>query len=716
MSAPRPRLGLRWLPSIGVLGSVLLWCWWQIRSLGDVRLHLTTFYGWFGLAFLAYLAALWLVQRAEQDGSAPRLRWVLLGWILAVAVICRGFLLGTVPTLSDDIYRYRWDGWVQRAGLDPYAYPPAHPRLAFLRDPEFHRVNFPELRTVYPPVTELAFRLGVALGETLTAQKLVFVSAEAVLALSLWGLLLQRGRSPLWLVAYLWHPLPMLEVAGSGHNDALGIACLWLGLWAWGAGWRMGSALAWAGAFLSKFASAVLVPWWWFRRTARRWLGLLCVLAALPLALHPAAVRALVESLSAVTMRFESNASVYLLVVRLLGDAGLARAVSIGAWLAWLLWWARREADPIRYVLGGFGAAALLSPALHPWYLVWLVPCFCFWRMPALVALTGTAVLSYTVWPGRLADGSWVIPVWARALEYAPVLLLGLWSLRRLFVRRGPTPSSFLHTGAPGMTADVASHTVQHTAHSTQHTGRRVAVIIPARNEAAALPRVLADIPHELVHEVIVVDNGSTDGTADAGRAAGARVVSEPTPGYGRACLAGVAALQASTDTLVFMDGDHSDDPEDLPRLLEPIARGEADLVIGSRVARAQPGSLTVPQRLGNRLACALMQRMFGFRYTDLGPFRAIRRDALERLQMRDRAFGWTVEMQAKAIRQGLRIVEVPVRYRPRIGRSKISGTLTGTLRAGFAILATILRIAVAPQTSSDHTQHPAASRSTFLE
>ena len=219
------------------------------------------------------------------------------------------------------------------------------------------------------------------------------------------------------------------------------------------------------------------------------------------------------------------------------------------------------------------------------------------------------------------------------------------------------------------------------------------AIVIPARNEAAALGQVLAEIPRGLAHEIIVVDNGSTDGTADVARRGGARVVTEPTPGYGRACLAGVAALDAASDIVVFMDADHSDYPEELPLLLAPIEEGRADLVIGSRTAKAQPGSLTPQQQFGNWLACALMRVGFGVRFTDLGPFRAIRREALEQLGMNDQAFGWTVEMQAKAARARLRVVEAPVRYRPRIGRSKISGTLSGTIRAGAAIISTIVRI-----------------------
>lgn len=225
----------------------------------------------------------------------------------------------------------------------------------------------------------------------------------------------------------------------------------------------------------------------------------------------------------------------------------------------------------------------------------------------------------------------------------------------------------------------------------------QVGIIIPARNEAGALGRVLAEIPRAFVHEIIVVDNGSTDGTASVARQGRARVITEPIPGYGRACLAGLSALSPSVDVVVFLDGDHSDDASELPMLLAPIIQGQADLVIGSRVARAQRGSLTPQQRVGNRLACWLIQRCFRVQYTDLGPFRAIRREALAQLSMQDQAFGWTVEMQAKAAREGLRVQEVSVSYRPRIGRSKISGTLSGTVRAGWAILTTILRIAIQP-------------------
>jgi glycosyltransferase involved in cell wall biosynthesis len=219
----------------------------------------------------------------------------------------------------------------------------------------------------------------------------------------------------------------------------------------------------------------------------------------------------------------------------------------------------------------------------------------------------------------------------------------------------------------------------------------RVAVVIPALDEEQAIGLVLRELP-PLAESVVVVDNGSRDRTAEVARANGARVVEEPRRGYGQACLAGIAAVPEA-DVIAFLDADRSDHPDQLPRLLEPILAGQADLVIGSRsLGRRAPGAHPWHAVAGTRLCVALMNLLAGTRATDLGPFRAIRADALRRLGMRDRDFGWTVEMQVKAARAGLRVREVAVDYRPRVGRSKISGTFSGTLRAGVKILLTILR------------------------
>jgi hypothetical protein len=224
----------------------------------------------------------------------------------------------------------------------------------------------------------------------------------------------------------------------------------------------------------------------------------------------------------------------------------------------------------------------------------------------------------------------------------------------------------------------------------------KVAVVIPVFNERESLPLVVADIPRDLVGEIVVVDNGSTDDTSVVARELPARLVREDRRGYGSACLAGIAALEpAPPEVVVFLDGDYSDHPEELPRLLDAIAAG-ADLVIGSRMlGTVEPGALLPQARIGNALACILIRTFYGHRYTDLGPFRAIRWEALRRLDMKDTNFGWTAEMQVKAVRNRLTISEVPVSYRRRVGVSKITGTLSGTLKAGWKILWTIGRYGV---------------------
>lgn len=224
--------------------------------------------------------------------------------------------------------------------------------------------------------------------------------------------------------------------------------------------------------------------------------------------------------------------------------------------------------------------------------------------------------------------------------------------------------------------------------------GAKIAVIIPALNEERSITQVISAIP-AWVDDIIVADNGSTDRTAEAARALGARVINEPHRGYGSACLAGIAAV-GDSDVIVFMDGDFSDHPEEMHLLVDPIVRGEADLVAGSRVlGDRERGALTPQARFGNWLACGLIRLFWRASYTDLGPFRAIRATTLKHLQMRDPDYGWMVEMQIKATHEGVRVKEVPVSYRRRIGRSKISGTIRGVIGAGTKILLTIFKFAL---------------------
>lgn len=223
----------------------------------------------------------------------------------------------------------------------------------------------------------------------------------------------------------------------------------------------------------------------------------------------------------------------------------------------------------------------------------------------------------------------------------------------------------------------------------------RVDVVIPAFNEEESLPLVLAAIPRNMVDRIVVVDNASTDRTAEAARAGGAVVVSETRPGYGSACLTGLAYLRANQppEIVVFLDGDYSDHPDELPGLIEPIQSRKVQMVIGSRALGSRERGALLPQaRAGNWIACTMIRWLYGHRYTDLGPFRAITWEALESLEMRDPDFGWTAEMQVKALRHRLAVTEVPVSYRRRIGVSKITGTLRGTVLAGYKILITVMR------------------------
>lgn len=228
---------------------------------------------------------------------------------------------------------------------------------------------------------------------------------------------------------------------------------------------------------------------------------------------------------------------------------------------------------------------------------------------------------------------------------------------------------------------------------------RVIDVLIPAWNEEGSLPLVIQDLPKDWVRKIVVCNNGSTDGTAAVAEANGAVVVTEKSRGYGNACLAGIrylSSLPASEqpEIVVFIDGDYSDFPEELPLIVAPIIKENKDMVIGSRrLGNMEPGSMTFPQRFGNWLAPFLIRVFFGYKFSDLGPFRAIKWDKLLALQMADKNFGWTVEMQVKAAKQQLACAEVPVRYRKRAkGHSKVSGTIKGAFKAGVIILATIFK------------------------
>jgi glycosyltransferase involved in cell wall biosynthesis len=257
-----------------------------------------------------------------------------------------------------------------------------------------------------------------------------------------------------------------------------------------------------------------------------------------------------------------------------------------------------------------------------------------------------------------------------------------------------------MKAGMPGPLEPIGSNVTTTEMRLRPDQLDRIFVVIPVLNEEDSIGLVLSDLPR--VHQTVVVDNGSTDSTASVASQSGAKVISEPRRGYGQACLKGIAEVNAEVtesglaeaDTIiVFVDGDYSDHPNELPSLVIPILDDESDFVIGSRSSgERESGAMPFQAVMGNWLACTLMKLFWGARFTDLGPFRAIRLSSLNELEMADTNFGWTIEMQIKAVQKRLRFTEVPVSYRKRIGVSKISGTISGTFKAGYKILYTIFR------------------------
>jgi hypothetical protein len=326
---------------------------------------------------------------------------------------------------------------------------------------------------------------------------------------------------------------------------------------------------------------------------------------------------------------------------------------------------ALREHDSVeqvaRSVLLVLGGLILAVSYVQPWHALWLLPFFAITAAPGWLWLTGTLPLLYVFGLDR------ELPGWVRLAVYGPLAGWVLWRL--LGVRRRPLRKVPLLPSQP-----------------------RVAVVIPVLNEEEALPSVLAEFPPGAVTEVIVVDGGSTDGSVAAAEGAGARVVVERRRGYGRASAAGAAA--AGADVLVFLDGDGSDDPRALPDLLSPVLEGRAALALGAR-ARRERGALMAHQRLGNGLVAFLVRAVYGVRVRDVPPMRAIRRDALELLGLREMTYGWPTEMIVKAARAGLPIAEVAVTSRVRRGgQSKITGRAIPSVRAGARMLAVVARYA----------------------
>jgi Glycosyl transferase family 2 len=577
-----------------------------------------------------------------------------------------------VPAFEDDYYRFIWDGWQIAKFGTPYGIPPE----AFFADAQvppalraiLDGVNNPDVPTIYGPTLELLFAGVYALsGTELLGWRLLFTLANLTL------IVLMLRRYPAARVAlYAWNPLVVSEVALHVHPDALMALALFAGAM------LLSTRPLLAGALFALAAGTKLVA-------LAAWPLLL---RARPVAILTAAATLLVlytifaihgngagfESTATFATQWHFNPLGYQSILWIMpSDPARLIAVAI-AGIGVIVLHARAEGRIDMTLAVVFGLILFCAPAVNAWYLLWLLPFAVagrqVWPFAAAVVLPLSYLTGLNLGDENL--GSFEVHWAARLIEVGILFSAIMWDIWQ----------------AQRIVRPIFSVSAITTAYT--------AIIIPALNEEKSVGGVVAGLANARIaglKQIIVVDNGSTDETADMARAAGAVVVHQPERGYGAACLAGIAALPDTINIVLFADADASDIPADAARLVAAVAAGEAAMVIGSRMlGNIEPGAMSWPQRFGNLLAPALIRIIWGVRFTDLGPLRAIRRDALNKLQMEDRDFGWTIEMQVRAAKCDMPCLEIPVGYRKRIGISKISGTVSGVIGAGTKILFIIAR------------------------
>lgn len=638
------------------------------------------------IAAAIYLLAVWQKKRAS----------VAVAGVLVLGLLMRLTLLAAPPVLEDDFYRYLWDGSVVARGLNPYRYSPQEAlaaasgesgadlslAAAAIKPREvLPNVNNPHLTTIYPPVAQAGFAVAHFLTPySVTMLRLVFLGFDLATFGLLLALLCRLHLDPGWTLIYWWNPVVLKWTYAGAHMDVMVFPFVLLAIYAALSLRPMLSGASLALAAGVKLWPVVLLPvlaWHWRGSLRRVFAGAITCTALTFLVLSPMFLTSstALGGLWTYAESWQNNAGLYALLEGTLSlwlsdvDARvLARLVTVALLVTWILLVASRGSQTpralTRSALLVVAAVFLLSPAQFPWYYGWIVPLLVFWPAPALLAYTLFLPLFHLT-----PQHPWLI--W---LQHGPFWLILGWEAHRAWSQTLP-PQAVTHEQTAPLDITTA----------------RVAVVIPALNEELSIGRVVGAIP-KWVSQIVVVDNGSTDATAEVAMAAGAQVVCERRRGYGAACLAGIAALDRP-DIVVFLDADFSDDPSEMTRLVAPICSGKADFVIGSRtLGTCEPGALSLQQRFGNALACWLIRLFWRQPYTDLGPFRAIHFEALQRLEMDDKTYGWTIQMQLRAARLALRVMEVPVSYRRRIGESKISGTLRGVVGAGTRILSLIVR------------------------
>ena len=653
-----------------------------------------------------YLVVAWLIVRARDARSTLLI-------VLLFAAIFRLSIVFAPPYLSDDIYRYVWDGRVQAAGINPYRYIPADEHLQSLRDEEIYpKINRRDYaHTMYPPAAELMYFLATRVSESVTWMKLSIVGFELIAIWILMELLASFGLPRQRILIYAWHPLAVWEFAGSGHVDPLAFAFIALALLARRRNWETATGIALGLATLAKLFPIFLFPVLYKRWGWKMPVALVVTIAAgyLPyLGVGPLGVLGFIPGYAQERGIVNGEQFFILgLVNRVLG-VQLPNAIFLsfaGAVLLALALWSvlKREDDRLGYMKRGLvlGTAFMVLFTPHfPWYFAWLILFLCFVRSIPVFYLTTASFVLYGTWVGEQ-------PEWVFALNsflYIPCALIGaiaFWNRKQGF---GPVSAK---TTSPSTDTTANHRDVSFNPGHSPSAGLKplpnsrdsnlaVGVLIAALNEEETIGEVVRAVPRNVASEIIVIDNGSEDLTAEKASAAGARVIKAQRRGYGSAFQAGLRALSPDCEIVVFLDGDGSDVPEQMGALVQPILDGTYDFVLGSRIlGRRERGSMIFHQVVAGYLIGFLVRLLYGVHYTDMGPFRAIRREALERLGMREKTYGWPLEMQMRAARTGLRILEVPVDYRRRAGgASKISGTLKGSVLAAARILITLARIA----------------------
>ncbi len=660
----------------------------------------------FFLPFVVYLATIFLLGRQTGEGGSggesgrdpiPRKpgrpsRKELLAIILLFSILFRALFFFGAPLLSDDVYRYYWEGKVAEEGHNPYEHAPDSEELAPLRDDEWEHINNKDVPASYPPLSQLVFRGGYLLYPDIMVFKIIFVCLDLGSVVLVFLLLKDFNVDPRFAIIYAWSPLVVIEFAHSAHNDSLPIFLTLLSFWALNRDQKALSATTLALGVMAKLFPLFFAPLLfrsWGRKNTALFFGVLALLYLPFMSAGPG----LFTGTSTYADRWLFNGSVFPLLVEmlrplrgLLDPTDLAKVLILLVFSLALFYFVGDRSRGghegkklFKYSFFLVGLYLILTPTLHPWYLIWLIPFLCVFRRWSWLLLSGLVVLSYIIYIDYDKSGGWTELWWVRVLEFLPFYVLFLMEL-------GNSPK--IRNQLPEYTDTLPSQQVREEAVPQE----KVFVIIPMLNEEEAIGKVLSDIPGELVDEVVVVDNGSTDQGPERARELGATVLQESRKGYGHACLAGLDHVSQQPggpeSIVVFMDGDHSDHPEELANLLAPIREMGCDMVVGSRMVKQGARRAMAPHAaLANRFIGLLLSFLLREKVTDLGPFRAIRFSAISSLCMEEKRYGWTVEMIVKAVKKGLVVREVSVSYRRRVGFSKVSGSLVESIKAMTVIL-----------------------------